>query len=531
MLEKGLRGEYMKITKRLLTIIISITLVFGGLYFATPKSTKADADFAITAPKNGSLKAAGYFDITWEDASQIKEVDSYDVFVDGSLVGNATDTKYEFYTTKVNYHKVWVRANFKDGTDHYTKTINFAITKKGLATEQGMGCYNINTKQLGIAWYYNWGRGSIAGHPMYRDLEYVPMIWGTQDDRTPANIRTKMLNAINKGYKYMLGFNEPDIKGDAGGCNMDTSTVISLWPSFMSYSGSIKVGSPAYGLWSKVTNSQFPTFMAGVENNVDFVCIHCYPNNYSGASMAKWFIRDVVQDTYDRYHKPIWITEYSTSGDNGVITQDNTAEFIRTFLPALDDLDYVERQSYFSFNSASFNGGLYNYSTGELSKSGEAYAECGNPTKYLVTGDEVNPRDSEEPTEEPFTEPQTTVAPTEKPTVAPTTAKPTVKPTTKKTTVVKKPKKVTIKSAKYKKKRKVYLKFKKVSGARGYQVRYSDEKNFDGYWTKNTKKTKITIKKLYKNTTYYFKARAYKIANGAKLYGSWSKKKKVRVKK
>ena len=122
-------GDIMKITKSILAIALSLALAVGGLYFVAPKETEAATDFAITAPKNGSLKAAGYMDITWEDASAIKAVKNYDVFVDGSLVKTTTDTKYEFYTTKVNFHKTWVRANFKDGTNHYTVTVKFGVTK------------------------------------------------------------------------------------------------------------------------------------------------------------------------------------------------------------------------------------------------------------------------------------------------------------------------------------------------------------------------------------------------------------------
>ena len=118
----------------------------------------------------------------------------------------------------------------------------------------------------------------------------------------------------------------------------------------------------------------------------------------------------------------------------------------------------------------------------------------------------------------------TTTQPT---TVAPNTKKPTVKPAAK----VKAPGKAKIKKAKYKKKRKISLKLKKVSGAKGYQIRYSDSKKFDGYWEKFTKKTKITLKKLDKNTKYYIKVRAYKLVNGGMLCGKWSKKKKVKVKK
>ena len=110
---------------------------------------------------------------------------------------------------------------------------------------------------------------------------------------------------------------------------------------------------------------------------------------------------------------------------------------------------------------------------------------------------------------------------------APTpTVKPTVKPTT-----VSKPAKVKIKSLKNVKKKKLKITLKKIKGVAGYQVRWCDSKSFDGYEQKNTKKPKLTIKGLDKNTKYWVKARAYKKVNGAKLYGSWSAKKSKKVKK
>ena len=83
----------------------------------------------------------------------------------------------------------------------------------------------------------------------------------------------------------------------------------------------------------------------------------------------------------------------------------------------------------------------------------------------------------------------------------------------------------------HKKKRRITLKFKKILRAKGYNIRYSDVKSFDGYWEKNTKKTKFTLKKLDKHTKYYIKVRAYNYNNKVKQFGKWSKVKKVKVKK
>lgn len=43
--------------------------------------------------------------------------------------------------------------------------------------------------------------------------------------------------------------------------------------------------------------------------------------------------------------------------------------------------------------------------------------------------------------------------------------------------------------------------------------------------------TKVTIKKLDKKETYWVKARAYKVVNGSKKYGAWSKVKKSKKSK
>lgn len=109
---------------------------------------------------------------------------------------------------------------------------------------------------------------------------------------------------------------------------------------------------------------------------------------------------------------------------------------------------------------------------------------------------------------------------------------PTTQPvTTKKPVVVKAPGKAKIKSIKNVKKRSMKISIKKMSGVKGYQIKYCDNKKFHGYITKRVKKTTVIIKKLDKKSTYWVKVRAYKMVNGKKKYGAWSKAKKVKIKK
>lgn len=74
-----------------------------------------------------------------------------------------------------------------------------------------------------------------------------------------------------------------------------------------------------------------------------------------------------------------------------------------------------------------------------------------------------------------------------------------------------------------------------VSGATGYEVTYSTSKKFTKKTTKRVtikkaKTKKTTIKNLKKGKKYYVKVRAYKSANGKKLYGAYSSVKSIKVK-
>ncbi len=97
------------------------------------------------------------------------------------------------------------------------------------------------------------------------------------------------------------------------------------------------------------------------------------------------------------------------------------------------------------------------------------------------------------------------------------------------------PGKPVIKSVKNIKGRKIKIKLKKkVKGAAGYQIQYARNKKFTkakkskdvGAW-----KSSKTIAGLKKGKTYYVRVRAYQNQAGKKVYGKWSKVKKVKIKR
>lgn len=87
-------------------------------------------------------------------------------------------------------------------------------------------------------------------------------------------------------------------------------------------------------------------------------------------------------------------------------------------------------------------------------------------------------------------------------------------------------------SAKNGKAKQIKLKLKRTKNAEGYQIQYAKKKNMKSARIKNTKKLITTINKLSRGKVYYIRVRAYRTdSTGAKVYGPWSSKMKVRVAK
>lgn len=73
------------------------------------------------------------------------------------------------------------------------------------------------------------------------------------------------------------------------------------------------------------------------------------------------------------------------------------------------------------------------------------------------------------------------------------------------------------------KKKKITIKWKKVSDATGYKIVYSTSKKFKNKKVIYTNKKSVTIKKLKSKKRYYIKVCAYKVQNGKKTCGKYSK--------
>ena len=71
---------------------------------------------------------------------------------------------------------------------------------------------------------------------------------------------------------------------------------------------------------------------------------------------------------------------------------------------------------------------------------------------------------------------------------------------------------------------------KKISSVKGYQIEYATNKDFKSSRKTTSTGTTVTLKLLSKGKTYYVRVRGYKLdSKGAKIYGSWSTAKTVKI--
>lgn len=152
------------------------------------------------------------------------------------------------------------------------------------------------------------------------------------------------------------------------------------------------------------------------------------------------------------------------------------------------------------------------------------YSYAGQVTPGGVFVPEESP--SPEQTKQPDTVVSVVTTQNSGTTIQPSVPKPAVEPE------VKNPGKPAIKKLKNKKGKKITVTLsKKVSGASGYQAAYAVKSSMKGQKIKSFTGTSVTIKGLKKKKTYYVRVRAYTKKNGKTVYGSWSGKKKIKVKK
>ena len=177
----------------------------------------------------------------------------------------------------------------------------------GLPYKGVANCTCAERTSLKVSWYYNW---TVSPDTCSTGGEFVPMYSNHPNNNpTPDAVAAQITKLVNAGYKYVLGFNEPNKSDQA---NMTVADAIALWPA-MTSNPNILVGSPAT---SGDSNGQtwFKDFLTQVQAQsmrIDFIALHWYGWN-SGSCDAK----AANLESYIKWAEafpgdlPLWLTEW-----------------------------------------------------------------------------------------------------------------------------------------------------------------------------------------------------------------------------
>lgn len=170
---------------------------------------------------------------------------------------------------------------------------------KGIA---GSNCAELVS--LNVSWWYDWGLNTTG----CTSTPFVPQIWG---QGTSAAIASSVAKGVTLGYKYVLGFNEPD---NATQSNIPVATAISLWPAFNN--PAVLIGSPATqgnatGLaWIQAFMAQVNADTTGTLR-VDFIATHWYGWNAGACDPAANGLQSWIAGIEAiPGNRPIWLTEW-----------------------------------------------------------------------------------------------------------------------------------------------------------------------------------------------------------------------------
>ena len=158
--------------------------------------------------------------------------------------------------------------------------------------------------KVNASWWYNWyisPEGCTAG-------EFVPMVSG-KDKQGAGDIAWQRDQAVNAGYRTLLGFNEPDHTDQS---NMSVDRAVSLWPTLTAKS-EMRIGGPATSSDAngRTWMTDFMTQVAAKNLRVDFLTMHWHGWNAGSCDANATGLENHIK-WLERFpgDRPIWITEF-----------------------------------------------------------------------------------------------------------------------------------------------------------------------------------------------------------------------------
>jgi hypothetical protein len=145
----------------------------------------------------------------------------------------------------------------------------------------------------------------------------------------------------------------------------------------------MELGSPAVAVNAATQGDWLDQFMSGAKARgyrVDFITVHWYGGNFAtGAAVSE--LRSYLQAIYDRYHLPIWLTEFGLANFGGTPqfpTEGQQAAFLTAATSMLASLHYIQRYAWFALPVSADDGSLGLFSSGPVATAvGRAFEAAG----------------------------------------------------------------------------------------------------------------------------------------------------------
>jgi hypothetical protein len=230
--------------------------------------------------------------------------------------------------------------------------------KKGVSAWAFPGSRAALTKS-GASWYYTWTT-TPAGVSAPKSAKFVPMIWGA------GSVTAAALAQAKRASHIMLTFNEPD---NAGQSNMTPQQALSLWPKLEATG--MRLSSPAVAAGGATPGGWLDQFMTGAKARhyrVSFITLHWYGADFAtGAAVAQ--LKSYIQAVWNRYHKPIWLTEFALIRFGASSTFPSPAQqaaFVTRATTMLQRLPYVWRYAWFALPKSAGDGSTGLFANGAV---------------------------------------------------------------------------------------------------------------------------------------------------------------------
>jgi Glycosyl hydrolase catalytic core len=222
--------------------------------------------------------------------------------------------------------------------------------KKGVSAWSFPGARTALSKS-GVSWYYTWATNH-SGISTPKGVSFVPMIWGA------GSVTTASLKQAKQAGHVLLAFNEPDMSSQS---NMTAAQALSLWPKLMATG--MRLGSPAVAFGGDTPGGWLDQFMHGAaarHYRVSFITLHWYGGDFTtGAAVSQ--LKSYIQAVWNRYHKPIWLTEFALIRFGATTVYPSPklqAAFVTAATTMLQRLSYVWRYAWFALPANATDGSV-----------------------------------------------------------------------------------------------------------------------------------------------------------------------------